>query len=581
MRHLYKAALLGLCLALFAVLPAIAQENPEPASGAPIIEANFGGDIATLNPIISDDGSSNDVIGRIYPSLIGIDPEIGYFAPDAKDGVAESWTISEDGLTYTFTLSDDWTWTDGTPITSADYLYTWEAIQDDALLANGNLLALKDLIASVEAPDPQTVVVTFFSPDCNSIDSAATLPLVPAHVFTELYGTDYSLMNDSDFNLNPSVTSGPFTFANFRPGEQVTTLANPDYPDALYGGVLPEGWVYKNVSDQTVLLEQFLAGELTWVNSVASARQQEFIDRAAAGEFQIYNAQSGTTRFIGLNLADPENPQDGLDENGEAVPQGNHPIMGDVRVRQALNYAINFEELNAGAFNGFGTQGATHSLPQAWAHNADIEPYPFDQAQAIALLEEAGWVDADGDGIRECDGCLYAEPGALLAFELLTNSGNSSQEALGTILQDQWGEVGFDVTFSPIDFNVLVETFQAQTYDAVMIFWGFGFPVDPDGISVTFAPENDVVAGGFNAVSYNNPRVNELLDQARALPGCDQAERKVLYDEVQQILHDEVPWIWIGTSTVTSVADKDLQNWDLRPTAITRWALDGWYKEAE
>jgi len=588
MNKLTRILLVGLFIALISalIIPVAAQEVG-PAEGGPVILPNFGADVATLNPFISTDGTSSAVWTRLYPGFLSVDPEIGYYAPNveggtAGNGIVESWEISEDGTEYTFTLRDDIMWSDGTPITSADIAYAWEVIQDETVTNNSNLTVLLDLIASLETPDEHTVVVGFNSADCNALDSVASIPVVPSHVYRELYPTN-SDMNDSDANLTAPVNSSVWSFLNFRPGEQVTLVANPEHPFATGDYVVPQGWIYKNVADQTVQVEQFLAGQLTAMGA-PSARQQELLDMVNAGELLGFESERANYRFVGLNLADPSNPQPGLDEDGNALEQGLHPIFGDVRVRQALNYAINYEELNAGAFNGFGFQGTTHSRPDSWAHNHDIEPYPFDPDMAAELLEEAGWTDEDGDGIRECHGCLYAEEvdpsfeGSPLAFELNTNAGNTSQEALGVILQDQWGEVGFDVTFQAIDFNVLVENFTAQTFDAIMIFWGFGFPADPDGITGTFHPTEDQPGIGFNAVSYNNERVNELLDEARALPGCDQAERAELYGEIQQILHDESPWIWIGGGKTLTVAQPNVQGWDPRPNAVspTGWNEDAW-----
>ncbi|MBZ0287179.1 MAG: hypothetical protein K8I30_06160, partial [Anaerolineae bacterium] len=167
MRITYKALLLGLCLALIAVLPVAAQEA-EFASGAPVIQPNFGADIATLNPIIADDGTSTGVINLIYPFFLGVDPDTGYFAPGAKGGIATDWEISEDGRTYTFTIRDNWFWSDGAPVTANDVKYVWDAMQDPNLAANGNLLPLLDQVESVEAPDDQTLVVTFVNSQCNA-----------------------------------------------------------------------------------------------------------------------------------------------------------------------------------------------------------------------------------------------------------------------------------------------------------------------------------------------------------------------------------------------------------------------------
>jgi len=560
MKYLNKLLFLSLCLGLFVILaiPALAQEVG-PGEGAPVIWPNFGTDIATLNPILAQDGSSNRVIARLYPAFLGVDSETGNFGQGIPAQLVDTWEISEDGTVYTFRLRDDLSWSDGTPMTSADIKYVWDAMQDENLQVNGNLAAVASLISSVEAPDPQTLVMTFNSPDCNALNSASKFVPVPSAAFTELYGSDYSLMNDSDYNLNPTVTGGAFKFQNFRPGEQVTLLADQNYPDSPTGFVAPEGYIDKNVTDQTVQVEQFLAGELTGMG-VPSARQQELQDLVDAGDYQGFNSEKANYRFVALNMGDPANPQNATDADGNPIDQGRHPIFGDVRVRQALNYAMDFEAINQGAFQGFGIQGSTHSRPDNWAHK-DIAPYPYDPDMARSLLEEAGWTDTNGDGIRECTSCLYAEPGSELTFKLETNAGNTSQEALGTILQDEWGEVGARVDFSSIDFNVLVEQLQAQTYDAIMIFWGFDFPANPDGeLRGVFMPEADVLNSGFNVTSFNNERFNEIVDQARALPGCNSEELKALYGEAYQILHDESPWIWIGGAKTLTVIQPNVAN---------------------
>lgn len=579
-----KLLFAGLCLALLGifVIPTIAQEVG-PGEGGIVIAPNFGADIATLNPIISQDGPSNDMIDLIYPEFLEVSVDTGLITAGAAGSLVTDWAISDDGLVYTFTLRDDWFWSDGTPVTSADVQYVWDAIQNEDVQYNSNFNDVKEKVASVESPDDHTIVFTFKEAACNAVDVAATLGPVPAHVYRELFGDDFAAMNESEANLNPTVAAGRFSFLNFRPGEQLTLAANQGYPDAATGAVIPEGFIYRTVADQTVQTEQFLAGELSYM-SVPQSRQDELQALVDAGEYQGSPTLQFNIRFVGLNTADPENPQPGLDEDGNAIDQGMHPVLGDVRVRQALNYAIDYDAINDGVFFGYGYRVPTHSGATNWVDISDIEPYPFDQDAARELLEEAGWTDADGDGVRECTGCLYATDydadfeGEPLSFELLTNAGNVSQEALGNVLVDLWAEVGFDVSFSAIDFNVLVDTFTAQTYDAVMIFWGFGFPEDPDGIRVAFGPENDVPGAGFNAVSYNNPQLNELLDTALVMPGCDAAAREVLYQEAYQILRDESPWLWLGGSTGLVVAQNNVQNFDRRDTHSmpSFWNVESW-----
>lgn len=555
------------------VTGAVAQDQPGPGEGGPIILSNLGSDIATLNPILAQDGSSQAVINRLYPTLIGADVETFNYAPGAPGSLATSWSISEDGLTYTFTLRDDWAWSDGTPITSADVKYGFDAVASGE--TNTALTYILDDVAAVEAPDPQTVVLTLHAPSCAALTNIGPLPVVPAHQYLELF-TSFAAMNEAELTAVGNVSAGAWTFGNVRPGEQVTLLADQSYPDATAGQVTPEGWIFKNVADQTISYEQFLAGQFTW-DGAPEGREDEMRALAAQG-YQVHEYPAASLRFIALNSADPANPQDGLDESGNAIDQGHHPILGDVRVRQALMYALNFAELNEGALGGEGVQLASHVLPSSWAFDPELAVYPFDLAMANQLLDEAGFVDDDSDPATPriaTEDALYAEPGTPLAITLSTNSGNEASEAIGVLLTSQWGAAGIDLNYQAIDFNVLVEQLTGQTFDAVMLFWGFGFPDDPNGATVNFSPVNDVVAAGFNVTSYNNPEWTALMDQANTVPGCDEAQRIELLQQAFAILREDVPWIWLNTSNVVVAAQPNVQGWDPRGQLVG-WNESSW-----
>lgn len=563
-----------LSLALMLIAPVAAQDM---GSGGPIIEPNFGDDPTTFNPIIANDGTSYDVINRMFPNFIGIDSETVQYMGGAKGAIVSSWDIADDGVSYTFHLRDDMTWSDGTPITAHDVAWFL-----DAVLSGETTTPRQELInrvASYDILDDNTITIVFSEANCTLIETLSPVIPVPAHIYDTVYGDDYAGMDDNDYNLNPEVSGGEaFVFANFRPGEQTTLLANADFGDSEMGAVIPQGWVFKVVTDQVVQMEQFFAGELTYVDSVPQANRDDVKARSEAGEFQTYELPAGTIRFLSLNTADPANPQDGLDDDGNAIDQGNHPILGDVRVRQALNYGMNFDEVNEGAFFNTGVPVASHVRPTDWSFPAGLEPFPFDAEKAMSLLDEAGFTDADGDGVRECNGCMYAEDGSPLALSVKTNAGNTSQEALYTILQDQWNEIGFDIQLEFVEFGTLISEFTAQTYDAIGVFWGLATPANPNGIADIFLPAADVVGSGYNTQSFNNPRLTELIEEARNLPGCDVAMRKAMYGEAYQILRDESPWIWISTGQVLLAAQANVENWAPRPGG-SRWNIDAWTVE--
>ncbi len=573
MNKLVRIITVSLLLIFVAMLvaPIAAQDF---GSGAPIIEPNFGDDPKTFNPIIANDGTSFDVINRMFPDFIGVDSETVQYLGGAKGALVASWDIAEDGVTYTFHLRDDMVWSDGVPITAHDVIYFLDAALSGETTSPRQQLI--DSVVSYEAMDDHTLTIVFNEVTCTIIDTLGPVYPVPAHIFSEVFGDSYADMEENDYNLNPLVTGGEtFVFSNFRPGEQTTLLGNADYNEAEMGAVIPEGWIYKVVTDQVVQMEQFRAGELSFIASVPQADRDDIRMRGQAGEFQIFETPAGTIRFLSLNTADPDNPQDGLDEDGSLIDQGHHPILGDVRVRQALNYGMDFNEINEGAFFGTGVPVASHVRPTDWSFPAGLEPYPFDAEKAMSLLDEAGFTDSDGDGVRECNGCRYAEDGSPLALTVKTNAGNTSQEALYTLLQDQWEELGFDINLEFVEFGTLVDEFTAQTYDAIGVFWGLSTPANPDGITDIFLPAADVVGAGYNTQSYSNPRLTELIETARTLPGCDVEARREMYGEAYQILRDESPWIWISTGNVLLAAQSNVENWAPR-VGGARWNIDAW-----
>ena len=573
MKIFRKFLMIGTAVALLgAFAPIAAQEGGQ---GGIIIEGNLSADVATMNPIMSSDTASQRVIGFMFPSFIGADPAAAVLAPAQPNSLAESWEISEDGLTYTFTLRQDMTWSDGTPITSADILYSWEAIKAGAegLIDVPGSYIIDPTgatgVLDVQAPDDFTVVVTMASPECTSLSYAASIVPAPSHVLPE----DVTTLGDSEFNLAPSVTRGPFTFGEFRPGEQVSLVNDPTFPavDTVLGYVAPEGFIYRTVPDATVMVEQFLAGELNTIDGPSVARRQDIRNSSAT----VYSYPGNAWDYLAMNLADPNNPQNAFDEAGNPIDQGNHPIFGDVRVRQAIARAIDIESIIDAAVFNEGERMTSFLIPASWAYADDLAPIPFDPEAAAAMLDEAGWVDADSDPAtpRVAQGAEFAEDGTEFVFTLYTNEGNTRREAIGTLVQDQLAQIGIRVDFQTIDFNTLLDIMDSQTYDSLILGWRNGYPDDPDATQL-FTPASDVIGSGSDFTSFNNERFNELNTQAKSLAGCDPAERAAIYGEMQQIMQEELPYIWLF-ATNGMYAANSIEGFDPYPSQMY-WNIDAW-----
>jgi peptide/nickel transport system substrate-binding protein len=575
MKNLYRVfGVMLLCLLV--IVPVVAQEGTLGAGeGAPIVAGNFGGDISTTNPLLVNDGASADIVNRIYPLFIGNDPESGLPVPGASRSVAADWSFSEDGLVMTVTLRTDWAWSDGTPITSADVKYAYDAVisgEVDSPITS----FVEPYIASLEAPDASTVVITFKELDCTAVQVAANLAVVPAHHYNQVFPAFADITAESEENLNPGVTAGPYNFRNFRPGEQVTLIASPDYVDTPAGYTVPEGFIYKTVADQLVWVEQFLAGDITYVDSVPEDRQADLAERGAAGEFQYYESPAGTWQVLLFNTADPANAQAGRDEDGNVIEQTPHPIFGDVRVRQAFVHAIDHAALNAGAFSGTGIPVGGMMLPQSWAYNEALAPYAFDPDMAMSLLDEAGWVDDDNDPEtpRVAQGAAVAADGTVLEFALTSFTGNPSVDSSVVLMADQLTNVGFKVNLDVIEFGPMVDKLLGQTYDALMVFWGVGVNSPQDMIDL-LGSASDQPGAGFGVTSFYNEEFESLMQEARTLPGCDEAARKALYDQAQQIVYDNVPMYFVNTSLVPVAVSGQVPNFEPRKNGIF-WNQAAW-----
>ena len=567
-----KLPLIGVTLALVMamVVPAAAQELPGPGEGGVIIESTFGGDPGSFNPLYCTGTDCQDnFLAFMFPALVGVDPAEGVIVPAGRGALATDWEISDDGLVYTFTLRQDLFWTDGTPVTAKDVLFGWEVATNPEAQSPRAYLAAS--IESVEMVDDYTIRMTFFSPDCVALNYAGSIDIAPAHVFE---GIPFSELQEHEFATNPYVSAGVFQMGEYRAGEQFTQIANQDYPDALQGYVVPTGRVLKLVPDQTVQIEQFLAGEITSLDFIPPHRRSDVRAAAEAGEVQVFDFAGNVWDYMAFNLADPTNPQPAFDEEGNRIDQGHHPLFSDKRVRQAIARAVDVDAIVAGAVFGEGTRMPAQLVAASWAIHPDLEPIPYDVEAAQALLEEAGWVmGADGILVATED-ALYAEPGTPFRFTLYTNEGNARRETIGVVIQDQLNQVGIDVDFVAIDFNTLLDIMDSQEFDAFILGWRAGYPDDPDTTQL-FGAEADVPGSGYNFTSFYNEEYFELEAAARAVPGCDPDERAPYYWRMQEIMQDELPYLWLFSQNGMYAARANVINFNPYPAQI-HWNVDEW-----
>lgn len=573
------AMVLGACaqpipVAPEAQAPATSGEAAAPSGGAAAAgEATRGGvwtrilqsDASNLNPILNNDTASGEVSAMLYTAgLMGVDLDSGAILCD-EFSMCESFDVSDDGLVYTFHLRDNLKWNDGETIDADDYIYTYNAIASPnvdsaaAYFWNG--------IESIEAPDPLTIVVTYESIVCDALRNLAGTALLPSHFFAP----DFSDIMTSPENEAPTLTDGPFIFQSWERDDNVILTSNPDY---VHGAPYMDGMIYRIVPDPGARLAMLESGEAQVLaiqaNQVAAVEANPNLTR--------YTWQDDGYTYMGMNFADPTDPQDGRDADGNIIPQTPHPILSDNAVRQAIAYAVDYDSIIRDIYFDQGYKQVANISPAiTWAYNNDIEPYNYDPDRANALLDEAGWVDSNGDGVREKDGVV-------MNLELITNAGNSIRENLGVYVQNALQDIGVNVNFQAIDFGTLLVRLDSQDFDMFIIGWT-NTGTDPADYAL-FHSNQDVVGSGNNAISWYSEEYETLSDAGLSVPGCAPEDRAQYYKDIQQVWHDAVPYV-VFTGTQGNIAySSDWAGLDPRPWSASAqvpiyWNVNEFYQLSE
>ena len=494
-----------------------ATDAAVPAYGDTLIMGTIG-DASNLLPPLASDASSTAITSLVYNGLVRYDKDL-----QIEGDLAQSWDISADGREITFHLRRDVRWHDGAPFTSADVLFTYQLMIDPATPTA--YAEQYRQVSKAEAPDPYTFRVRYDKPLAAALPSWA-LDICPKH-----------LLEGQDVTTSPlcraPVGTGPFRFVSWQPGEMIVLERNEDYHE---GAAYLRRVLYRVIPDSTTMFLELQSGGLDTMGltPLQFARQTE--TPAFGRRFNKYRYPAFAYTYLGYNLR--------------------KPLFQDKRVRQAISHAIDKQELIDGVLLGLGQPANGPYVPGSWPHNPQVKDYAFDPARAAALLEEAGWIDRDGDGVRERDG----KP---LRFVILTNQGNDQRIKAGEIIQRRLAEVGMDVRLRVIEWaSFLKEFIYPGKFDATLLGWTV--PIDPDGYNVWHSSKTG--PGELNIIGFNNARVDALLEQGRR--SLDQDRRQQIYWQLQEILAEEVPYTFLFVPDSLPVVARRFHGIEQAPAGI-------------
>lgn len=518
---------LVLLVLVFVVLPAAIgmAQGPEET----LIRALTGGDISTLNPALVSDSTSIDVSQFLFDGLYVADPNTGEPLPKLA-----TWEVSDDGLNYTFVLAENAVWSDGTPITSADIEFVYNAILQESVPSPRK--ANFDLVETFTIVDDKTFEIGLSAPNCTVWGGAfASLTPVPSH----LYAADFSDFVDSEINLTPQVTSGPYRVDEYAPGEYIRLVAN----DSYWGGdVARIPYILNQIlADTAVQNQALLSGTVDYAFMYPDQLEQ----LGDTSMFNVFVAPLNNTPLFVLNWEDPTNPQAAYDADGNLIEQEPNVYFSDVRVRQAI--AMGYDKAaivgTLGPDGGYVLNGPFTPIFE-WAQDPNTTGYPYDPERAAELLDEAGWILNESTGIREKDGVPFT-------FELVYSPLVDLWTNVALVAQDQLGQLGIQVNVTSMEWSAyLNDVLIPQKFDATIV--GFGGGIEVDGIAYSILQSNNDIPGtGFNMASYVNPEVDALLEVGRTMVGCSQEDRAAAYHELNRIVMEDVAYDFtVGTNQV-------------------------------
>jgi len=524
----------------------------------------IGEDPPSFNPMVADTGYDALVMELVLLGMTDIDPN-GTIFPELA---AELPTVDNGGVTLdeaagsmsvTWKMRQDVQWQDGQPVTADDVLFTWNAIRDPN---TGSWIPGIDSIDSVEKVNQYTFKVNYSAiyPGYLTQFGGEQLAIWPAHYCDATQG-----FVAWDCGRKP-LSDGPFVLQDWAEGDHMTFVKNDKYHVA--GKPEIEKVTVQIVPDDSVrktMMQQGDADIDMWINvNTINDLKDSQVAKVSL---------SPSDRFV-MRLFMNEAEKGTVD--AEATP---HPILSDVRVRQAIRQAIDVDTINNEIFFGLGRPQWTEFFRPPY-NKCDVPRPVYDPEAAKALLEEAGWTDTNNDGVRECHGCANAEEGYEMHMEFITYAEYGEPlELTQQLIAEMLGKVGIKMDLTVVEGSVLWADAQSggieQSGNFDIDIWDDGYAgVDPtDYIWENYSIEAITPGFGWNLARWKNDEFNSLIEDSYTL---DEASRQETFCKMAKILDEQVPEIMLFTIPNADAYSSRLEGVQSTVNDLVTWNIADW-----
>ncbi len=465
------------------------------------------------NPMTLDSYTSGYIPLRIgiTETLVGVDYNIGLIP-----GLAESWEVSDDKLTWTFHLRKGVKFHDGTPFNA----YAMKSSLDRALEKAAVWKQVS--IDSIYVKDEYTLLITTKEPFA---------PLLAYLAATESAPISNSSFDDKG-EVIKIVGTGPFKFESWKVKEEIVVVKNEEY----WGDTKPklDKVIYKGVPEAITRIMMLRAGELDIAQILPSDAVKQL---ESDPSIKVSTQPIARVRMITFNI--------------QKEP------FNDIKVRHAVNYGMNIEDIIKYVLDGVGEPARGIYPPITFWANKDIKGYPYDIEKAKQLLAEAGWNDTDGNGILDKDGKEFK-------IVLVTYPERAELPPIAEVIQGQLKKIGIEVEIKVLQTDAANELRNNGEFDLFISARAPLWVPDPDGVLMVDYHSNYTFKKGWGAYGYKNERVDELLEKGRVT--FDIEERKRIYDEIQKIIVDDAPVAYLTYYVNIDAAKSNVHGYKMHPS---------------
>jgi peptide/nickel transport system substrate-binding protein len=523
--------LLALLAACVGVVSAAASSSPSADDGRVTLRLGWSESPLNLNPFIGY-SNSYEIWLLNYDTLVAVGAD---GLPSRETGLAEDWTLSADQKEWTFKIREGVTWQDGEPLTARDVAWTFNTIIEEELSL---AIYLEDVEKAV-AVDDTTLKVYCTAPKANMLLTQVYIYVLPEHIWGDLSVDELS---NTFRNPVPIVGSGPFQTVEFKKDEYVKLVRNP-----TYWGEQPtiDEVIFQYYTNSDTMVQDLKSGAVDGAQVIPATQFKQLQNEAGikAIPYPLYNWE-----YIDINCYDSP---DSL---------GN-PVLVDPAFRVAMAWAIDREKCASLAWSGLADPGYGIFPQKGWPEAADPYYQPdaastigFDLEKARQLMDEAGYQDADGDGVRE------DESGEPIKLRLWARDISPESQVQGKLIAGWLKEIGLDIDYSVVDEGALgddIWNYKGDTYapDYDLALWDFMGYIDPGDSAACFTTDQ---IENYNEMCWSNEEYDELtLAQYREM---DTAARMELLKQAQGVMYAEQPMIVIDYPSVLQAVD--VERWE-------------------